>query len=79
MIEQINIILDYIEHYLIHYIIVMAETAMPNHGMIIPLISSGLSKLDAISAWDNLVIEGCEKYNIEYGEDWIYKLTLTLK
>lgn len=37
------ILVDYIEHFLLHYLIVLAETTTPNHGMIISLIYSGLS------------------------------------
>lgn len=71
-----TIIVDYKEHYLLHYIIVLAGTTAPNHGMVVPLVRSGLTFLDAVLEWDNLMVDACEKYKIEYVEDWTLKLTI---
>lgn len=69
------IIVDYHEHFLLHYIIVLAETTSPNHGMTQPMTMGGMSMSAAVAEWDKLVIEACKKYNIEYVKDWTKKLT----
>ena len=71
-----TIIVDYFEHFLLHYIIVLAQTTSPNHGMIVPLVQGGMNVLEAIHEWDKIVVESCKKYNIEYVEDWHKKLTI---
>ena len=71
-----SIIVDFMEHYLLHYIIVLAGTTSPNHGMVVPMVRGGLNVLDAVMEWDDLVVESCKKYNIEYVPNWTRKLTI---
>lgn len=70
------IIVDFMEHYLLHYIIVLAQTTVPNHGMIVPMVRGGMSVSNAILEWDELVMEACKKYEIEYVPNWDEKLTI---
>lgn len=70
------LIVNTIEHYLLHYIIVMAETTKPNHGMLESLRQSGMNLIDAIDKWEKIAKEGCASYNIEFDPEWKYKLTI---
>ncbi len=70
------ILVDYIEHFLLHYLIVLAETTTPNHGMIVPLIQSGLSIKESKDYWDKIVKDNASKYNIEYITGWTKRLTI---
>ncbi|HKM29907.1 MAG TPA: hypothetical protein VJZ51_04050 [Bacilli bacterium] len=71
-----SIIVDFNERFLLHYMIVLAGNTMPNHGMVTPLIKSGLTSAEAIKKWDELVVEACKTYNIEYVPGWTKKLTI---
>jgi hypothetical protein len=58
-----SIIVDVVEHSLLHYLIVLAGTTAPNYGM-------ALQFDNGIKDWDEYIKLGCEKYNIEYVENW---------
>lgn len=68
------ILVDYIEHYLLHYLIVLAGTTTPNYGMVMPLIGEGYTMPEAIIEWDSLVARHARRYRIEYVPNWHTKL-----
>ncbi|MCL2642988.1 MAG: hypothetical protein FWD52_05720 [Candidatus Bathyarchaeota archaeon] len=65
------IIVDLMEHLLLHYIIVMANTTEPNHGMLVYLQYCD----DPLATWEKYAIAGCKKFAIEFDENWTKNLT----
>lgn len=59
------IIVDVVEHSLLHYIIVCANTTTPNHGMLLMFRAE-----DPLDTWEEFAKEGCKKFNIEFDENW---------
>ncbi|UUM19687.1 MULTISPECIES: hypothetical protein [unclassified Mycoplasma] len=57
-----SIIVTYQEHCLLHYLIVMAQLAKPNNGM--------LHVTCDFKNWDAIVQKMCNKLHIEYVEGW---------
>jgi len=68
----IAIIVDFAEHLLLHYIIVMANTTSPNHGMYVSIENCK----DKIGVWEEYAIEGCKRFGIEFDDSWRENLTL---
>ncbi|MDR2719337.1 MAG: hypothetical protein LBC03_00835 [Nitrososphaerota archaeon] len=67
------IIVDLTEHLLLHYIIVMANTTNPNHGMLVYLQHCD----DPLATWEKYATEGCKKFAIKFDKNWKKKLTIT--
>ena len=59
------IIVDLMEHLLLHYIIVMAKTTKPNYGMLMTLRTCD----DPLETWEKYAKEGCQKFNIEFDKN----------
>lgn len=66
------IIVDLIEHCLLHYLIVMAKTTSPNHGMVLMFKKTE----NPIATWEYYIKEGCKKFNITFDENWRQNLTI---
>ncbi|MGB3973113.1 MAG: hypothetical protein WBL58_03005 [Peptococcia bacterium] len=73
------IVVNYTEHYLLHYIIVMAQTTFPNHGMLMNPIKVNYTITQAIDLWEEQIKIGCEKFNVEFDENWRKILTYKRK
>lgn len=67
----VSILITVEEHFLLHYIIVMADQTFPNNGMLI-----SLSKFDnPKNEWDQIVQKMCQIFNVEYDSSWLKKLS----
>ncbi|CAT04704.1 Uncharacterised protein [Mesomycoplasma conjunctivae] len=62
----LSIILTWEEHAFVHYLIVCANTTLPNYGM--------LMQLD-FTTWDQIAKKYCKEYNIKYIENWDQRFT----
>lgn len=67
------------EHLLLHYIIICAKTTNPNHGMLIPIVRSGISKAEAIVKWDRKMRYMTGFFDVPFNEDWYMNLSLPEK
>jgi len=61
--NSLSIIVDVIQHCLLHYLIVLSGRTSPNWGM-------SLQFDDGVEGWDAKIKEGCKIYDIEYIKDW---------
>ncbi|TQC51616.1 hypothetical protein E1I18_01780 [Mycoplasmopsis mucosicanis] len=65
-----SILISFDEHLFLHYIIVMAQTTIPNNGMMIPLQLWFNDWNKSLDYWDKKVIQQCKKYSVPYVKDW---------
>lgn len=64
------ILVDYIEHFLLHYLIILAKTTTPNYGILTPLLRSGLSLDESLDFFYELVRDNYERYNLVFIKDF---------
>ncbi len=69
------ILVTYEQHLFLHYLIVMAKTTMPNHGMIVGLKFHFNDAKKCIEYWDKVIQKMCEKYLVKYDKNWSENLT----
>ncbi len=66
------IIVDFTEHALLHYLIVMAQTTNPNTGFMLNFGGHN----DPIGEWETYIKRGCQEFGIAFDARWRDRLTL---
>ncbi|QDF64986.1 hypothetical protein FIV53_01540 [Mycoplasma nasistruthionis] len=59
--KGLSIIVTQEQHCLLHYLIVLAQTTIPNNGMLVQV---------DIATWDKFVKQQCEIFEVEYVPNW---------
>lgn len=65
-----SILINYDQHLLLHYIIVMANTTFPYDGMVVGLKYYFNDYAESVEYWDKVVSKISSKYNVPYEPGW---------